>query len=51
MQAEIAEGLMRTGPPETLDDKLLALDRKAMARTPSPKPALTSVKYGDRSMR
>jgi hypothetical protein len=39
MQAKIAEGIMRTGLPETLDDKHLALDTEPMTRTPKPEAA------------
>ena len=50
MDNKIAEGIMRTGEPDTLDAKQLALDRNPITRTPAPYPARAWVKYGDHAM-
>lgn len=50
MENRIAEGIMRTGMPETLDDKQLALDTEPLTRTPKPEAARAWVQYGDHSI-
>lgn len=50
MDARVAEGVMRTGQPETLDPKQLNLEREPMTRTPLPQPARAWVRYGDQSI-
>jgi len=50
MDAKIAEGIMRTGAPDTLDSKQLALGREALTRAPIPQPARAWVRYGDHSI-
>lgn len=50
MDARIADGIMRTGEPDTLDPKQLGLDHEPMTRTPKPHPARAWVPYGDHSI-
>lgn len=50
MDARIAEGIMRTGDPDTLDSKQLDLENEPMTRSPKPQPARAWVRYGEHSM-
>jgi hypothetical protein len=50
MDARIADGIMRTGQPASLDPKQLGLDRDPLTRTPRPHPARAWVQYGDQSI-
>jgi hypothetical protein len=50
MDARIADGIMRTGQPDTLDPKQLALDHEPLTRTPRPRPARAWVTYGSQSI-
>lgn len=50
MDARVAEGVMRTGQPETLDPRQLRLDLEPMTRAPIPRPARAWVRYGEQSI-
>jgi len=50
MDARVADGIMRTGAPDTLDPKQLGLDDEPMTRTPRPQPARAWVRYGEQSI-
>lgn len=50
MDARIADGIMRTREPDTLDPKQLGLDSEPMTRTPGPYPPRAWVRYGDHSI-
>jgi hypothetical protein len=50
MDNRIADGIMRTGLPDTLDAKQLQLDELPVTRTPRPEPARAWVRYGEHSI-
>jgi hypothetical protein len=50
MDARIADGVMRSGEPDTLDARELEFDNESMTRTPKPRPARAWVRYGDQSI-
>jgi hypothetical protein len=50
MDARIAESIMRTGEPDTLDSKQLDLAHEPLTHSPEPQPARAWARYGEQSI-
>jgi hypothetical protein len=50
MDARVAEGIMRTGDPDTLDAKQLDLDHEPLTKTPHARAARAWARYGEHSI-
>lgn len=50
MDERIAEGIMRTGAPDSLDPKQLNLDHEPLTRAPKPESARAWVRHGEHSI-